>query len=402
MTLYVNFCFSSSTHSPTHSLTKPATSGQPIDESREGCWNGQEDWMPSQRLLTSVDYYFPIGVFLEFIDSFIMDCQLLTSPECILGCLYSAFHNCSVGLGHIYVSNLACDQLKHLQLYLVLITLMWLVACAHLGISIQRLLRIYVLEIEVGRKPHERILDPMKWDNMVHFLLLTAMVWLGDVLVIYRTYIVWNRSLRVVALPVIVHVGYMVANSICTYGFSHPAHIPRKITFAWFQAVFPLAFAQNVITTALLTYKTYSTHRVSRKNGATNTTPGAIRLGSLSWMLIETAMLYTLELLVMIVLNAIRHPATTIASVLLVPTLVSKVPNVLKDSGLVLDHGAAVAPLALTGAQRPVTPLSLDGDVDMDIFTLRRQDPHDSDGEEDRHSESFPVSISQRGSQEWL
>ncbi|KAF9048993.1 hypothetical protein BJ165DRAFT_1386928 [Panaeolus papilionaceus] len=161
----------------------------------------------------------------------------------------------------------------------------------------------------------------MKWDNMVHIALVTAMMWLGDILVIYRTYIVWNRSIRVVALPVIVHIAYMVASIISIYGFGHPYHVPRKITLAWYQPVFPLAFAQNLITTALLTYKTYSIHRVSRKNGATNATSGAMGLGSLSWMLIETAMLYTLALLVMIVLGATMHPATTIVGVLLVPTL---------------------------------------------------------------------------------
>ncbi|KAF9048984.1 hypothetical protein BJ165DRAFT_1073978 [Panaeolus papilionaceus] len=349
--------------------------------------------MPSQRVLTKDDYYFPLGVFFE-------------------GAFWGVYTVLFIAALWVWV----------------LITLMWLVACAHLGISIQRLMRIFVLEIEVGIKPHKRILDPMKWDNMAHIVLMTAMMWLGDLLVIYRTYIVWNRSIRVVALPVIVHMAYVVASTICIYGLGHPKRIPRKITFAWYQAVFPLAFAQNLITTALLTYKTYSTHHVSRKNGATNVTSGAMGLGKLSWMLIETAMLYTLALLVMIVLGAMMHPATTIVGVLLVPTLgivfvllsvrvyfsgtptthnwstVSKVPNVLRNPALD-DVGAAVAPLASTGAHRSVTsvtPPSLDGGVDVDRITLRRHDSVESDGEEDRQSESFPDSISQRGSQEWL
>ncbi|KAF9048991.1 hypothetical protein BJ165DRAFT_1402830 [Panaeolus papilionaceus] len=158
-----------------------------------------------------------------------------------------------------------------------------------LGTSIYRLLRIFVVEIEVGIKPHKRILDAMKWDNMVHIVLVTVMMWLGDLLVIYRTYIVWNRSIRVVALPVIVHIAYMVASTICIHGFGHPDRIPVKIALAWYQPVFPLAFAQNLITTTLLTYKTYSTHQLSRKNGVTSATSGAMGLGKLSWILIETA-----------------------------------------------------------------------------------------------------------------
>ncbi|KAF9048981.1 hypothetical protein BJ165DRAFT_1402820 [Panaeolus papilionaceus] len=267
-----------------------------------------------------------------------------------------------------------------------------------------RLLRNFVFEVEASKKPHKGILYPVKWDNMAHILLMTAMVWLGDVLVIYRTYIVWNRSTQAVALPMIVNKAYMVVNTLSIYGFSHPNRIGRKRAIAWYQAVFPLVFAQNVITTSLLMYKIYSTHRTSCKNSTANATPGAMALGSLLWMLIETAMLYTLQLLVMIVLGALRHPAKAIASVLLVPTLgivfvllsvrvhfsstptmdnwstPSKVPNVLRDS--VLGNDAAAAPPPSTGIQRPVTPPSLDGDIDMDILILRRHDSNDSHGEE--------------------
>ncbi|KAF9048990.1 hypothetical protein BJ165DRAFT_1402829 [Panaeolus papilionaceus] len=297
----------------------------------------------------------------------------------------------------------------------VLITLMWLVASVHLGTSIRRLLRMCVLEIEVGKKPPGRTIDATKWDNMAHILLTTVMMVLGDILVIYRTYIVWNRSIRIVALPVIVHTAYMVVNAMALYAFSHPDRIPRKTAFAWYKGIFPLVFAQNVMTTALLTYKTHSAHHVSLKNGATNATPGVMRFGSLSRILIETAMLYTIDLLLMIVLGALTHPATAIAAGLHVPMLgivfvllsvrvyfsgtptnhnwstPSKVPNVLRNS--TLEDGTAVPRLASTGAHRPITALRLDGDIDIDILTLRRHDLDDS---------NTPNSISQRGSQEWL
>ncbi|PPQ86351.1 hypothetical protein CVT24_004231 [Panaeolus cyanescens] len=94
----------------------------------------------------------------------------------------------------------------------------------------------------------------------------------------------------------------------------------RKQLFAWHEPVFPLLFAQNVITTGLLCYKIWHQHRESANSGVVQA-GHTHSLGYVAQLLIETAMLYTLELLVVIVLTSLHHPAKALVILSLVPTV---------------------------------------------------------------------------------
>ncbi|KAF9048980.1 hypothetical protein BJ165DRAFT_1580779 [Panaeolus papilionaceus] len=192
---------------------------------------------------------------------------------------------------------------------------------AHLGVSIQRLLRISILEIEVGVRPtYKRMQDATKWDTMVLYMLTSTMVCFGDALIIYRTYLVWDKNVRIVALPILIQITYLAIGTVNIYMFSHPNHFSYMTALSWSQPVFPLVVAQNVLTTGLLSYKVYAQHCESRTNGVADAASG-VGLGLLAWMLVETAALYTLDLVVMIILGALRHPGQAITTVLIVPTL---------------------------------------------------------------------------------
>ncbi|KAF9038549.1 hypothetical protein BJ165DRAFT_1531633 [Panaeolus papilionaceus] len=261
--------------------------------------------MPSKPLLTTSDYYYPVGVCIESV---------------FYG-FYTAVFIAAVWIWGKRRSRAATSAAFSGWLYLILIVLMWIVASLHFGITLQRFLRVYILELDVDSAPAAvRLLDAGRWDTLAHMILMTLMIWLGDVLVLYRTFVVWNKNIWVVALPILVHVSYLVINSFAIYALSHPNIFPRATAVAWYQPVFPLVFTQNVMTTGLLFYKIFSQHRASTANGVADSS-GTIGLGQLAWMLIETAGLYTLELFVIIILGAKEHPAKGIVSVSLVPTL---------------------------------------------------------------------------------
>ncbi|PPQ74298.1 hypothetical protein CVT24_001334 [Panaeolus cyanescens] len=189
------------------------------------------------------------------------------------------------------------------------------------GVSISQYLRVYVLELgESTLPPSLSILDTKRWDTIANMILQAIMVWLGDILVIYRTYIVWNRKLWVIILPLVVHIAYIVVNGISISLFARSGLDPDTIqtTYTWHQPVYPLVLAQNIITTGLLCYKIWAQHRSSIENGAIQN--NGLSLGYFSQMIIESAMIYTVVLFVVVVLGAIDHPAKTLVTFSLVPT----------------------------------------------------------------------------------
>ncbi|PPQ65508.1 hypothetical protein CVT24_010804 [Panaeolus cyanescens] len=213
------------------------------------------------------------------------------------------------------------DHAPFATFYLVMMTLMWLVAALHMGISIQRFLRVFVLELELNSADtYTRLLDATRWDTTTHMALAATMTWLGDILVIYRTYIVWERNLWIIALPVLIDIANMVVNSMTMYWFTHPNLVPRSVLYSWYLPVYPLIFAQNVLTTGLLAYKIWSQHRESVAHGVAPSSDG-LTLAYVARIIIESAIVYTLELLVTIVLITIRHPAAGMVIVCMVPSI---------------------------------------------------------------------------------
>ncbi|KAF9054655.1 hypothetical protein BJ165DRAFT_1399836 [Panaeolus papilionaceus] len=138
-----------------------------------------------------------------------------------------------------------------LPMYLILIILIWCVASVHLGLSIQRMLRV-----DSG-KPVLRLKDGTEWGTAAHISLVATVIWLGDILVVYRTFIVWNR-LWIVAVP-------LVLDSV------------------------------KIVVVLILGY-------VAR-------------------IVVETTMLYPVELLITIILNTLNHPVTDMVIICMVPSI---------------------------------------------------------------------------------
>ncbi|KAF5328405.1 hypothetical protein D9619_013301 [Psilocybe cf. subviscida] len=142
------------------------------------------------------------------------------------------------------------------------------------------------------------------WNHWEYFPLIVqfcVQTWLGDVLVIYRCYFVWGRRLLFILFPVCLLLASIGTNLTIWYWIYHPSSISPTRAMRIFDCIYPLAFVQNFMTTSLIIVKIFLQHRTSRE-------AGIVQLGStLSLMrvvriVVESAAIYTIELLVLIIL----------------------------------------------------------------------------------------------------
>jgi hypothetical protein len=101
--------------------------------------------------------------------------------------------------------------------------------------------------------------------------------------------------------------------------FRHQNSIPAEAMSRILKITFPLNLAQNIITTGLITYRIWNTQRKSHRAGID--TSSNLSLNKVVRIIIESAMIYTVEMLLMTVLFYIGHPSTTIVQHASIPSI---------------------------------------------------------------------------------
>ncbi|KAF6755711.1 hypothetical protein DFP72DRAFT_811373, partial [Ephemerocybe angulata] len=161
--------------------------------------------------------------------------------------------------------------------------------------------------------------DLKKWDAYGHPIICAILTWIGDCLVIYRCFLIWKRNYYVIALPVLLLLTSIGVCSINLYWFRHPTSLPWSIMEPLFTLTFPLNFIQNVLTTGCIAYKIYMQHRLSRSTGISLTV--GLNLITILRVIVESALIYTIETFLLIILYFTRHPAEVIVEHAMVPSL---------------------------------------------------------------------------------
>ncbi|KAJ3506656.1 hypothetical protein NLJ89_g6752 [Agrocybe chaxingu] len=210
------------------------------------------------------------------------------------------------------------DHAVHWQVFLIGTTLMFLLATAHMVVNLYRFIRGFVLNLDpLG--PYFYFFDFTRWDVRAHSVMLCLMTWLGDALVIYRCYVVWDRKLWVTVVPLILLLLSICSNAALLYWFIHPHVVSHNTVLAWIGTVYPVAFAQNTITTGMIAFKIWKQHRASRTMGVVNSS--SLDLLSVLRIIIESAMIYTIQLLVLIILFPLHHNAQFIVQDAVIPSI---------------------------------------------------------------------------------
>ncbi|KAF6744163.1 hypothetical protein DFP72DRAFT_87940 [Ephemerocybe angulata] len=157
------------------------------------------------------------------------------------------------------------------------------------------------------------------WDNYAHVVLNGIMIWIADALVIYRCYVIWGNNVYVIILPTLLSLAAMAIN-ITLYVWWIRQWTSYKGVEPFVNLAYPLPFAQNILTTGLITWKIIRQHRRSQSSGLV-TAPTNMSLLTVARIIVESAMLYTLLLLIMIILYFDGNPVQFTIRGSLIPSI---------------------------------------------------------------------------------
>ncbi|KAF9030979.1 hypothetical protein BDZ89DRAFT_949212 [Hymenopellis radicata] len=224
----------------------------------------------------------------------------------------------------VYITLKKRNHATHgpLQAFFLTTLLMFGVCTTHVAINLYRLLRGYVwLRETVG--PANYFLDLGRWDNIAHDALNAVMTWMGDALVIYRCFIVWDNNYFIIAVPSALLVVSIIANSIALQLFTE---VPLGTIFSptlvhWMNTIYGTAFVQNFMTTSLIAYRIWRQDRASAIAGVHSQGSGTSSLIPIVRIIVESAALYMMQLIILIILYARNHNAQFIIQESLVPTI---------------------------------------------------------------------------------
>jgi len=184
--------------------------------------------------------------------------------------------------------------------FLLAIWLMFFVSTFHMSLQMYRYTRAFILLVD-PQGPLFYYLDLSRWDNMANNILLCLMTWIGDALVIYRCYFVWDSNILVITVPTLLLLGAIGVNAYTLFWFTHPLQANDRVAMVLLNAVYPIAFLQNVMTTGLITLKIWNQHRASSATGVVDRS-SRLSLSRILRIIIESAMVYTVQLFVLIIL----------------------------------------------------------------------------------------------------
>lgn len=195
--------------------------------------------------------------------------------------------------------------------------LMYLISSFHVGLSLYRFLRAYVVPPSTGWL---YFWDFTKWDTLVNSVVVCIMTWIGDALVIYRCWCVWNNNFPLVILPILLLVGSIAVNIYTLIWFIHPLDFSRKSEIMALNAIYPLSLVQNVMTTGLIALKIWNQHRQSSASGVIDRS-SRLSLVRIVRIIIESAMVYTVQLFILIVLTLRINTFQFIVQAAIVPSI---------------------------------------------------------------------------------
>ncbi|KAG7099697.1 hypothetical protein E1B28_001517 [Marasmius oreades] len=194
------------------------------------------------------------------------------------------------------------------KVFFVATIVMYANCTTHVAINLYRLLQGYVYQrTTVG--PENYFADLGRWDNIVHDALNALMTWMGDSLIIYRCYLVWDNNIYIVILPALLLIVSIVSNSVALHLFTQ---VPLGTIFgpslvAWMRTIYATAFAQNALTTGLIAYRIWRQEMNSRRAGLRSKESSSDSLLPAIRIIVDSAALYMALLLCLIVLYAINH-----------------------------------------------------------------------------------------------
>ncbi|RDX44600.1 hypothetical protein OH76DRAFT_1559655 [Lentinus brumalis] len=170
------------------------------------------------------------------------------------------------------------------------IVLLYMLATAHMALALVRLVQGFILYRDtIG--PILYFADISVRLNMAKDYIYIMNMALGDLIVVWRLYVVWGRKLWVSALPVLMVLGEFVAGYGSISQWLLPSPVPETMV-RWGTAMFAISLATNVLVTVTVASRIwYITSRSHSALGASSPHARVILLIIESGALISAAKL---------------------------------------------------------------------------------------------------------------
>ncbi|KAF8553469.1 hypothetical protein OG21DRAFT_1441794 [Imleria badia] len=182
--------------------------------------------------------------------------------------------------------------------------LLLVLSTAHLAIHIIRVMEGLIMYRDTYRGgPIAYFSDVSQWTFVSKNHVYTAQTLIGDSVILYRCYMVWQSKL-IMILPVLLWFSAGVTGIATTYTAQH---VTQTEVFGgslsiWITSFWVLALATNLLTTLLLVIRIWYVHRKAKRlRGHRNS-----QLGSILHILIDAGVIYSLTLLVALICFVIQ------------------------------------------------------------------------------------------------
>ncbi|TEB37059.1 hypothetical protein FA13DRAFT_1094522 [Coprinellus micaceus] len=162
--------------------------------------------------------------------------------------------------------------------------------------------------------------DFTNWDNYAFVVIVTLLVWHADALVIYRCFIIWGRNYWVIVIPVLLLLLSFAVNTITLTSFKNPGVVPENVFLTFLQMVYPVNITQSILTTGLITLKIWMQHARTHSSGLAKVSSN-VNLLTIIRIIIESALIFTLQQIILLILQQLDHPAQVILHATLVPSI---------------------------------------------------------------------------------
>ncbi|TEB26104.1 hypothetical protein FA13DRAFT_1737760 [Coprinellus micaceus] len=206
------------------------------------------------------------------------------------------------------------------RVFLTGITLMFVVITFHNSTNVYRMLFAYAkYDPVMPNRAVVVLLDWSNWDAYAFPICASIITWIGDILMIYRCFLIWKRNYWVVVVPLLALLTSIAATSVNFYWFRHPTSIPWQVMNRMFKITYPLNLFQNVLITGLIAFRLHRRYRKSSKVGF----DASSRIGYIAVMriVVESALIFTLMQAVMTILWYLNHPSIVIVQHMLPPSM---------------------------------------------------------------------------------
>ncbi|KAG2363144.1 hypothetical protein BDR07DRAFT_1405044 [Suillus spraguei] len=217
-------------------------------------------------------------------------------------------------MGTMWASSFKSNANRPIALAAILLLVL---STAHLVIDIIRLEDGFVKHGNIPGGPVAFFQDISQPTFVTKNLLYALQTMIGDGVVIYRCYIVW-QSVWVIILPSMLWCGSSVAALIAPYYALRAVggNIYTDQTAQWITALFSLTLSTNLIGSGLLVYRIWTIERRVSPNRVTNGT-----MMPIVYVLIDAAILYSAALLTILVCFVCSNNAQYIMLDMIMPII---------------------------------------------------------------------------------